>query len=259
MAREIVVGVPLRFWQRADRPVRVMQSAAYLTAIERAGAIALPIPPTTGSAGARSLLTRCDGLCLPGGADVGPDRYGQAIEPGHGVVVLPSSDELELDLAAAALDGGLPVLGVCRGLQVINTVRGGDLWQDLGRQTGIGGHRGPGDNSGPGGDATSSHPVTMVAGSRLGRLLDALTVDGRIRVNSRHHQAVRRLGAGLRASGHAPDGVVEALEADDHPFAVAVQWHPEELDDEVARALFAALVRAAGSVAGRVPRLRSSA
>jgi gamma-glutamyl-gamma-aminobutyrate hydrolase PuuD len=234
-----VVGLPLRLWRRANRPERIMQSAAYARALERAGLVVLPIPPTAGPAGARALLARCDGLCLPGGPDVSPARYGQAVDPDCEVVALPSSDDLELDLAAAALDRELPVLGICRGLQVLNTARGGTLWQDLAHQAGAGGHRGPGDDSGPGGDATSVHPVDLVPGTRLAALLGR-----RITVNSRHHQAVRELGAGLRAAAHAPDGVVEAVELVDRPFALAVQWHPEEWDAESSRTLFAALARA---------------
>jgi putative glutamine amidotransferase len=169
-----------------------------------------------------TLLERVDALVLNGGGDIAPERYGA--EPLEATDA-PNRrrDDFELRLARGALERGLPVLGVCRGMQLLNVARGGTLVQDL-----------DGGVEHYARDAWDRpvHGVEVEPGSRLARAFH-----GRISVNSVHHQAVDRLGAGLHATAHAPDGVVEAIE-DQAGLAVGVQWHPEFLsgpsgDDQV--------------------------
>jgi putative glutamine amidotransferase len=166
-----------------------------------------------------ALLERVDALVLNGGSDVAPNLYGA--EP-HEATGAPNArrDDFELRLARGALERQLPVLGVCRGMQVLNVARGGTLVQDL-----------EGHNEREAWDRPV-HEVEVEPGSRVARAFG-----GRTAVNSVHHQAIDRLGSGLRATAHAPDGVIEAIEADDG-LAVGVQWHPEFLtgppgDDQV--------------------------
>ncbi|SBS74646.1 putative glutamine amidotransferases [uncultured Microbacterium sp.] len=181
-------------------------------------------------------LAGFDGLVLPGGGDIDPARYGGDVSaPCYDVN--PAQDELDLDITAAAVAAGIPILGVCRGLQVLNVAFGGTLVEDL-----PGGHV-------PGADETGGlewtwHPVAVSAGSRLAAELPTATVS----VASGHHQAIRDLGAGLIATGVAHDGVIEAVEHPELPI-VAVQWHPEAEGTPLALAsapfaAFADLVRA---------------
>ena len=175
---------------------------------------------------------------MPGGGDIDPARYGAAPHPRTGAAS-GERDRAELDLLAAALAAGLPVLGICRGLQLLNIAQGGTLHQHLA-------------DLGPAGDADhtpqpgtfGSHPVRIAAGSRLAGILPA---DQPLAVPTAHHQAIDRLGAGLTATAWAADGIIEAAELTDgehHPFVLAVQWHPEAGDDP---RLFQALVAAAQS------------
>jgi len=162
-------------------------------------------------------LAGVDGLVLPGGGDVDPARYGGDISASV-YDVNPAQDDLDLEIAAAAIAAGIPILGVCRGLQVLNVAFGGTLVEDLPvssvRHT-------PGDD-GCGVLEWTWHPVAVAAGSRLRALVDA----DEIAVASGHHQSIRTLGAGLVATALADDGIIEAVEHESLPI-VAVQWHPE--------------------------------
>jgi putative glutamine amidotransferase len=168
-----------------------------------------------------ALLERVDALILNGGSDIAPELYGA--EPLAATdAPNPRRDDFELRLARGAIARGLPVLGVCRGMQLLNVARGGTLLQDLGADHYI---REAWDRP--------VHEVEVEPGSRLERVF----ADGRTTVNSVHHQAVARLGAGLRATARALDGVIEGIE-DEDGRAVGVQWHPEFLtgqpgDDQV--------------------------
>jgi putative glutamine amidotransferase len=194
----------------------------------------------------RSLYRRVDGLLLPGGVDVAPARYGEEPHPKLGKVNRPL-DEAELVLARWAMDDGLPLLGVCRGIQVLNVAAGGTLYQDLPSQF-------PGALrhacSPPDYPRTHrAHTIQVEPGSRLAGILGA----HQTAVNSRHHQAVKDLAPGLVVTARAPDGVIEGVESLDGQFAVGVQWHPESLaaDDPQMLAIFQALVRAAAERADR--------
>jgi putative glutamine amidotransferase len=178
-----------------------------------------------------------DGLVVTGGAfDVDPSLYGEARRPACGQTK-PERTAFELEVLRAALAAGLPVLGVCGGMQLLAVARGGTLWQDLGADLGLAGHEQPAPKDVP------SHQAAIVPGTRLA----ALVGEGSLAVNSTHHQAVRDPGAGVVVSARAPDGVVEGIEVPDLPFAVGVQWHPEAAlrhDPRHAR-LYGGLVEAA--------------
>ena len=207
----------------------------YLQALEAAGAIPVVVPPLAPEL-AQSLLDRVDGVCMSGGPDIDPRAYGEDRHASTGPVE-SGLDDFELALARAADGRGLPMLAICRGMQVLNVARGGSLHQhlpDLAR--GEIDHR----QSAPG--AQTTHAVALSESSRVARILERVQTE----VNSFHHQGVSRLGEGLVITGRAPDGTVEAVEATDRDFVVGVQWHAESLTDRPEQAaLFGAFVDAA--------------
>ena len=215
---------------------------AYLQAIEAAGGIPVILAPLC-QAGSDALLDRLSGICLSGGPDITPSNYRAAAHPELGPTE-PDLDRFELYLARRARMRGLPVLGICRGAQLLNVSRGGTLFQHLPDVVGDAvEHRQPEVS-----DALT-HTVCVRSGSRLAEIVGGAP----LRVNSFHHQSIDRLGAGLRAVAWSDDGVVEAVEAPIGEFALGVQWHAECLTaiDEHA-ALFSAFVEAA---AGRATAL----
>jgi len=197
---------------------------AYVRAVERAGGRPLVVPPSAEAV--EETLDALHGLVLSGGADLDPASYGA--EP-HAETdgVRPERDGAELALLEAALARDLPVLAVCRGSQVLNVARGGDLVQHLPEVVGHEGHK---DTPG----VFSDHDVEVVSGTKLHDV-----VGGRAPVKSHHHQGYGSLGKGLRESARAEDGTVEAIEDPSRRFALGVLWHPEEGEDA---ALFEALV-----------------
>jgi putative glutamine amidotransferase len=242
----IAVSGVVRTWDGAQR---TGANAAYLTSVVAAGGVPLLLSPLIGAAMAALALDAADALLLTGGEDMDPAWYGSEPSP----LAHPPSRErdlFELALFAAARQRGIPILGICRGIQVINVAMGGTLYQDLPSE-----RSGPVDHNPPRARTDRSHPVRVLAGSRVAAALGR----DRVSVNSFHHQAVRDLAPGLLASGWTEDGLIEAVEtADGEPWLLAVQWHPEEMHAE-ARApehgLFRALVeRAAGSVNPVVPQ-----
>jgi putative glutamine amidotransferase len=190
----------------------------YPDAIRRAGAVPVVIPPLDAAA-IEPLLDGLWGLCLSGGPDLHPAIYGADPHPALGPTE-PELDRFEIALVRAAEDRDMPVLAICRGLQVLNVARGGTLTQDLPtlRPSGI-------EHRQPQGGSTPTHAVSLDATSLVAGCLGVRDAT----VNSFHHQAVDRLGSGLRAVGRAPDGVIEAIEATDRTFTVAVQWHAESM------------------------------
>jgi len=211
-----------------------MLHASYVAAVRRAGGIAVLLPPQDD--GADEVLSRLDGLVLTGGADVNPARYGQAPDE-RTSRPRPLRDEWEFALARAALDRDLPLLAVCRGLQILNVALGGSLHQHLPDRTGHEQHQ-------PAPGTFGTVEVNLSPGTRTAALLGS-----RVRVNCHHHQALADLAPDLQVTGRADDGTVEAAEIPGKLFAVGVQWHPEE-DSEDTR-LFAGLVTEARRYAGR--------
>jgi putative glutamine amidotransferase len=200
---------------------------SYVRSVERAGGRPLIVPPS--EEGVEETLDALDGLVFSGGSDVDPVTYGADAHP-QTADVRPERDRAELALLTAALERDMPVLAVCRGSQLLNVARGGDLVQHLPEVVGDEKHKVT-----PG--VFSEHGVEVDAGSRLGSL-----VGPEARVQSHHHQGYGRLGSGLEPVARAEDGSVEALEDTDRRFAVGVLWHPEEGDD---LRLFEELVRQA--------------
>jgi putative glutamine amidotransferase len=201
--------------------------ADYVYAVDRAGGRALLVPPSED--GVEETLQALDGLVFSGGSDLDPGLYDQ--EPHEETLgIHEARDRAELALLEAALERDMPVLAICRGSQVLNVARGGDLVQHLPEVVGDEKHKHT-----PG--TFADHDVTLEDGTRLGSLLG-----DRAPVKSHHHQGIGRIGNGLRVAAHAEDGTVEAVEDPGQRFAVGVLWHPEAGED--AR-LFEELVREA--------------
>lgn len=229
-----VIGLTT-YLQRAQTGVWDVRASflpeVYLDAVTKSGGIAVLLPPQPVTAEiVERVLDGLDGLIVTGGRDVDPTRYGQ---PPH-----PSTDEPALDrdawedgLLRGAITRELPFLGICRGAQVLNVALGGTLIQHLPDVVGS-------DRYNVGGDQFNQVAVEVEPGSNLSDLVGA-SVAGKVH----HHQAIDRLGDGLSVSARAEDGIIQAVELDSVPFGVAVQWHPEETQDDLR--LFAGLVEAA--------------
>lgn len=227
MRSSLVIGVCAAFerarWSFWDMPAAIVAST-YLSHLAHDGATPVALIPSEATIGsAERLIGTVDGLLLVGGADVDPDMYGEQPDALLEATV-PLRDRSEIALVRAALAQGVPVFGVCRGLHVMNVATGGTLVQDLG-ELGDSRHR-----KAPGRlDEPTFHKVDVAANSSVAEALGT----GSAMVNSHHHQAVKRIGAGGTATAISPeDGVIEAVEWTEHGFALGVQWHPEaaELD-----------------------------
>lgn len=217
----------------------VMAPRAYATAVQRAGALALLLPPDPLAAGdPDAFLDRVDALMLAGGADVDPSSYGAPSRHPETKGTWPERDAFELALARRALERGMPVLGVCRGMQILNVACGGTLVQHLPDVVGHSDHRHT-----PG--AFGDHDVRLAPGSLAARAAGA----ERVTVKSHHHQGLEDVGDGLAVTGWSVDDeVIEAVELPGHDFALGVQWHPEE---DVRDRVVGALVEAAAAVTAR--------
>lgn len=222
----------------------------YVAGLRRAGARAALVPGGDEPERAVEALAGCAGLLLAGGGDVVPRHYEGREHPAQ-YGLDPERDDAELTLLDAARAAGLPVLAICRGLQVVNVAFGGTLEQHLPDRLGT-------THGDPVGGLSASHDVEVAPGSRLAAAVGVPRLE---RVTSHHHQGVDRLGSGLVATGWSPDGLVEAFENDDDgPWLVAVQWHPEATADHdpAQQAVFDAFVAEAQLVApepGEVARI----
>lgn len=243
MTPRIGVGGLVRQWDGASRSG---VNAAYLTSVIGAGGVPLILSPLIGADAAAAALEGLDALLLTGGEDVDPSLYGAAPSP-HLGTVSRERDLFELALFAAARERQLPVLGICRGIQLINVAARGTLWQDLPTER-------PGEvNHNPATPrATAAHGIRVLPGSRAAAALGRLEFDA----NSFHHQAVRDLGSGLVATAWSADGLVEAVEvAEGDGWVLAVQWHPEEMTgraESAAAGLFRAFMAQAARYAASV-------
>ncbi|MGA8207093.1 MAG: gamma-glutamyl-gamma-aminobutyrate hydrolase family protein [Candidatus Dormiibacterota bacterium] len=233
---QALVLVPTQATLRAEseggaRPVQAL-NRAYVAALQAVGLTPVLLPTRSSLPADLSFVS---GLLLPGGPDVDPLRYGQDLDPT--TEPDPESDQIEFALAEWALDTGVPLLAICRGIQVLNVVLGGTLHQDLPH------HAPRGDPEQPQVRDQLAHTIRLEPSSRLREIVGA----DEIEVNSIHHQGIDRLASGLRASAWAPDGLIEGVEVPGSRFVIGVQHHPEELapHEPAARALFQAFAQAA--------------
>jgi len=207
------------------RGPQVILNAGYVEAVERPGATALLLSPAHGPDSLNRILDTVHGLVLTGGEDVDPARYGQPPHPALSTVT-PERDEMEFAVLAGALERGLPVLAICRGIQLLNVALGGTLYQDLPaeRPDSIIVHEqdAPVDQR--------WHAARVEEGSALHHIFGA----SELFINSFHHQAIRSLAPPLRATVWADDGLIEGVESMEHPWVIGVQWHPERGEAELA-------------------------
>ncbi len=225
--------------EQAEPEIAERKNALYVDSVVRHGATAIPIDATSSAVARNAAFAAMDGLLITGGADLDPARYGQPNEGSRDIE--PGRDELEAAAWAAAEARGVPVLGICRGLQVMNAFAGGALLQD------VGGHVGNGWGHGP----ATTHSIHMVPGSTTARILDPTGSGADLVVNSYHHQAVRTLDLApmFTATAFADSSagpLVEALETTSGPWRMAVQCHPERTESTppVFEQLFAAFIEA---------------
>jgi len=232
---------------RPNGPGLFAVAQPYVLAVEQEGGAAVIIPPHVDLPALRVIFDHLDGLLLSGGGDIHPTYYGEDASRllWH---VDERRDRTELTLARWALADELPMLAICRGHQVLNVAAGGTLVQDIPTffpealtHTIVAAHP----------KSTIAHTVEALPDSRLAALIG----DGPIGVNSAHHQAVKEVGAALIITARAPDGIIEGLEAPEHPFCLSVQWHPEVMvgDYPMMRRLFAGLTEAAAQHAAASP------
>lgn len=237
---EAVPGKLPACWIMGQRYVRVLSDA---------GAVPWLIPLLHGDdATLRLIYDRLDAVFLTGGVDVDPQHYG---EPRHERCDRsdPARDWAEIQLVRWALADHKPILGVCRGIQIVNVACGGSLYQHLADQLPDGiKHDWFPTPTNPSRDYLA-HPIRIDAATRLHQVLG----DAEVQVNSMHHQGIKRLADGLKASAFAPDGLIEGLESADGRYLIAVQWHPEELatDHLPQRRLFTDFIAAAGAFRDR--------
>jgi len=236
--------IGLTVYRKSDENGRWMQvlADAYGQAVRRAGGVPLLLPVQTGLP-APAMLARLDGLLLTGGGDMDPAVFGLRPHARVGSVDL-LRDQMEVDLARAAIEAGKSILGICRGAQVLNVALGGDLYTDVADQFS------PQIRHDCYDDLPRdylAHGLRLLPGSRLQTALGVCET----RVNSLHHQAVDRLGDGLKAVAWSPDGLVEGIELNGDSFVVGVQWHPECLPESAEMlSLFAEFIHAATQKGG---------
>lgn len=236
-ARKPIIGVvPLVDVQRESYWIL----PGYFEGVAEAGGIPVMLPLTNDRTDLDQALSACDGLLITGGQDVSPAVYGEKNPAAVALVgeTCPERDRMEAALLPLTIERDLPVLGICRGIQVINALLGGTLWQDLPAQrpSGVEHHGAPPYD-------VPVHTVEVAAGTPLAEAIGS----GEHAVNSYHHQAVRELAPGLEVMAVSPDGLVEALWRPASAFLWAVQWHPEFAHrvDEPSRQIFSAFVEAA--------------
>ena len=238
-----LIGVSMSITVKTS-PERAFVNSTYLNAIQQAGGVPVALPAQLSPRSWERLAARLEGILLTGGGDIDPTLFGETPHPTLSDVS-PMRDTFEATAARWALEHGVPLLCVCRGLQVLNVALGGSLYQDVGTEPGTQlehSQKGPRDEP--------THKVKVTPGSRLAEVMGADEVE----VNSMHHQAIKTLGRGLTASAWAPDQLVEGVELPtSDSFVLGVQWHPEGLIEhsDPARRLFSALVTHAAAARAR--------
>jgi putative glutamine amidotransferase len=233
-----IIGITTFQSTNANGQPTVVLMQSYIHAIMQAGGVPVLIPSMVAEDGWDALYSRLDGILFSGGGDIALEYSPGDPHPRIDDVEL-ERDSVEFKLVQASASDGKPFLGICRGCQVMNVALGGTLYTHIPDQL-------PNalDHSYPGNMRTVLvHEVKVEEGTRIAEILGEPIV----RVNSLHHQGLKDIAPSLRVAGHAPDGLIEAVELPDHPFGLAVQWHPEWLtDQESTRNLFRKFVEAAG-------------
>ncbi len=229
-----IIGIGSDLHLTAGKRDRAFAYTSYIESLRQSGAVPVIIPPQPENAAA--IVAGLDGILLAGGDDCDPSIYGEdrheTVEP-----MDPRRQDNDLTLARLARQQGIPTLGICLGMQMMNVAAGGSLIQDIPSavETDIEHVSVPEDRA--------RHDVFVDPSTRLASILGGRELN----VNSSHHQAIRDIGEGLQVTAHAPDGIIEGLEDPKHPFYVGVQWHPEDMKGEgSASAIFGAFVEAAG-------------
>ena len=214
----------------------------YIRAVENAGGVPVIFPLELSVENLTVLVNLCQGFIFTGGPDPHPFLWGEDIQKGCGPISV-KRDQMELSLLSIAMEQKKPILGICRGAQLINIGLGGDIYQDIDSQYHavfpIAHHQ-------PLPPTSTSHHIDV----REGSLLEEISgTNGRIQVNSNHHQAIRKLAPNMVVGGIAPDGLIEEIERKDYPFLIGVQWHPEYLceTDNTSRNLFRRFVEVCAS------------
>ena len=219
-----LIGITTRNEKDTDGHPLIALQHSYLKAVTQAGGLPVPIPSMLSEEDFTDLYSRLDGILFTGGGDVSLEYFNGSDHPRIGEVD-DKRDTTEIILMRAAVQDGKPLLGICRGAQVMNVAMGGTLYTHIYDQLkGALDHAYPGDLR-----RTLVHPVNVDESTRSAEIFGETL----LHVNSLHHQGLKDIAPGLRVAGHAPDGLVEVVEIPDHPYAVAVQWHPEWLTDQL--------------------------
>lgn len=238
MGKRPIIGITPGF---TDEKSRIVIPKGYVDGVNKAGGLGILLPYTADEAILDEAMQVCDGFLLSGGPDVDAKYYGEPNYHFNGTIN-PVRDRMEIYISGKAVAGGKPVLGICRGVQVLNVALGGSLYQDVYSQIK------DRDLLRHSQDAPSWYPVHNVNIAEDSKLYGIFGKDS-LRVNSYHHQAVKTPGKGLKPVAWSTDGIIEAVEHVSHIFAVGVQWHPELMwqEEEEVLKLFEALVEAAAS------------
>lgn len=233
-----LIGITTAHMPHPEGLPMVAVQESYVRSVLNAGGVPVLIPLGLQSSDLQVIFRQVDGILFTGGGDIDPQRFGGEIHPAVHQID-PDRDEVEIQLAQESVRLGKPFLGICRGIQVINVAFGGSLYTDISSQrpNSLAHEWVPGRPW-----SHLAHSIRVEEGSRLAEILGGT----RFEVNSLHHQAISQIKDDFKVTAFAPDGVIEALELPKHPFGMAVQWHPEWLQDHPPmRALFSAFVRAA--------------
>jgi putative glutamine amidotransferase len=238
MTRPAIIGITCDRIQAAhsQHPSRVGQNQTYIDAVVRAGAVPLLLPNVADLTRLRATYEHLDGLLLSGGGDIDPARYGEPVHEKCGRID-SDRDEVELALTRWATEDGKPLLAVCRGIQILNVALGGSLYQDIESQVaGALGHTWYPDHP----RTHLAHAVDVAPATYLAQILESSS----LAVNSLHHQAIKDLAPSLLVAARSSDQIIEAVEIEGHPYALGVQWHPEDLapSDVRQQGLFDSLV-----------------
>ncbi len=238
MMKPPIIGITTNQSRNANGQPTIMLMQSYIDAVMQAGGVPVLIPSLIAEDGWDAVYHRLDGVLFSGGGDIGLEYSPGETHPRIDDVD-PARDSIELKMVQAAAADGKPFLGICRGCQVVNVALGGNLYTHIPDQL-------PNalDHSYPGNMRTVLvHEIKIEEGTHTAEIFG----EPIIKVNSLHHQGLKNIAPSLRVAGHALDGLIEAIELPDHPFGLAVQWHPEWLTDQAGtRNLFRKFVEAAG-------------